>query len=41
MENPEQFPVARRIGTIIGIALSVLIYALAMGPLVYHHLQGG
>lgn len=37
MEKHEEFPVARRVGTVIGIGLTVLIFALAIGPLVYHH----
>lgn len=27
----------RQIGTVIGIALSAVIYGLALGPLVYHY----
>lgn len=38
MEDDEQFPIARRIGTIIGFAFTVLVWGLSLGPLVYHYL---
>lgn len=38
MEDHEQFPIARRIGTILGFALTVVGWGLSAGPLVYHYL---
>lgn len=37
METYEPVDRVRQIGTIIGIALSAVIYGLALGPLVYHY----
>lgn len=39
MENSKSFDVAPRLGTVIGIALSVVIYGLAIGPLIYSYLR--
>lgn len=39
MENSRSFDIATQLGRVIGIVLSVVIYGLAIGPLVYHYFQ--
>lgn len=39
MENSKSFDVATRLGTVIGVVLSAVIYGLAIGPLAYHYFQ--
>lgn len=39
MENNESIDVAARIGAVIGIVVSVGIYGLAIGPLIYSYMQ--
>lgn len=39
MEMQESDDAVRKIGKVIGIGLSALIYGLCMGPLVYHYLK--
>ena len=39
METGRDIDRTRQIGTVIGVALSAVIYALALGPLVYHYFK--
>jgi hypothetical protein len=39
MDVSKNLDVATRFGTAIGIALSAVIYGLAIGPLIYHYMR--